>query len=148
MQKAKNVSIWFQEKLSLEILSRGANRSHIINRDLSRLYDLYRQALRHLRLTTNEACLIVDALNGVLMNADTANLLWAEIEDSIKLNDLDTKWKVDADSFVAKLKAATEMQSMAVIDASERWWEADHRDEKLLKSFFMIKEAHVQVQKV
>ena len=73
-----------------ELDARGP-RSTIINCDLDRLYTLYRRALAQVGLTTREALLIADALNGILMNVTTVLLFWAQIQDAITLEHLDKK---------------------------------------------------------
>ncbi|KNZ70319.1 hypothetical protein Tfer_0879 [Thermincola ferriacetica] len=89
---------------------------------------LYRRALKQAGLTVDEACLIVDALNESLYSADTACLLWAGIGDACRLDGLDKKWNVDDVALVEKLQNLNELQSMAVIDAAERFWAGPYRD--------------------
>src|SRR5690606_30197063 len=101
---------------------RGKARSTVITRDLDRLYTLYRRALRRANLSLDEACLITDALNGSSVTTDTAYMLWAAIENSIKYEGLQEKWKVDGKALVEKLLSLNEIQSLAVIDAAERFW--------------------------
>lgn len=108
-----------------QIAERGQSRSTIIARDLERLYTLYRRALRQVDLTVDEACLIVDALNGSLTTADDAGLLWAKIEDAIHYDRLDEKWNVDGKSLVEKLQRLNEIQVLAIVDAAERFWQLD-----------------------
>ena len=106
-----------------QVEERGKARSTVITRDLDRLYTLYRRVLRRINLSLDEACLITDALNGSLMTADTAHLLWASVEDAIKYEGLDKEWNVDGKALVEKLRCTlNEIQTMAVIDAAERVW--------------------------
>lgn len=105
-----------------QVEERGKARSTIITRDLERLYTLYRRALRHVDLSINEACLIVDALNSTLMTADTAHLLWASVLDAIEHENLAEKWNVVGSALIEKLRPLNEIQSMAIIDAAERFW--------------------------
>lgn len=136
------ITIYLPDSLLPEILARGDNRSGIISRDLERLYTLYSRALATIPLQLNEAYLIVDALNGTLMDANTAKLLWAEIEDSIKLDHLDKKWQVEGKALVEKIRNLNEIQSLAIIDAAERFW-IEQREgeeaEKALCEIFKIK---------
>lgn len=110
------------EDVLKQVEERGKARSTVITRDLDRLYTLYRRALRHVDLSINEACLIVDALNSTLMTADTAHLLWASIQDAIEYENLAEKWNVDGSALIEKLRSLNEIQSLAVIDAAERFW--------------------------
>lgn len=126
--KPKTVSIWLRPELDAAMALRGDNRSQTMAQDLGRLYALYDRALREIDLTENEAMLIVDALNGVLIGADAGALLWANIEDSIRLDGLDEKWSVDGPALVEKLQAMTATQAMAVLDAAERFWQQPEKD--------------------
>lgn len=121
------------EDVLKQVEERGEARSTIITRDLDRLYTLYRRALKRTGLTIDEACLITDALNGSLMTADTAHLLWASIEDAIKYEGLQEKWGVDGKALVEKLRCSlNEIQTMAVIDAAERFWNNEkYRDQDM-----------------
>lgn len=130
---AKQISVTIQEDILAQLDERGDNRSYIIRRDLERLYTLYRIALRQIRLSLEEAMLIVDALNGTLSTADQARLLWAGIEDAIAYDKLDEKWNVNGKELVEKLKNLNELQAMAIIDAAERFWAQDKYREKDMK---------------
>ncbi|GGK22800.1 hypothetical protein GCM10010965_14630 [Caldalkalibacillus thermarum] len=118
------------EKISLsirkEILDlideRGEARSSTINRDLERLYTLYRRALNVIEFGVNEACLITEALETKNMTAETAHLLWAYVEDALRHKHLSKVWNVDGSELVEKLRSLNEIQAMAVIDAVERFW--------------------------
>ena len=120
------------EDVLKQVEERGEARSTIITRDLERLYTLYRRALRHVDLSVDEACLITDALNGSLMTADTAHLLWASVEDAIKYEGLQKKWGVDGKALVEKIRGLTEFECMAVIDAAEKFWNNEkYRDQDM-----------------
>ena len=121
------------ENVLKQVEERGKARSTVITRDLDRLYTLYRRVLRRTNLSLDEACLITDALNGSLMTADTAHLLWASIEDAIKYERLDEKWNVNGKALVQKLRCTlNEIQTMAVIDAAERFWNNEkYRDQDM-----------------
>jgi hypothetical protein len=141
MAQHNKIAIYLPDSLLNELSARGDNRSGTISRDLERLYTLYNRALATVSLELNEAYLIVDALNGVLMDANNAKLLCAEIEDAIKLDHLDQKWQVDSKALVEKLRNLNEIQAMAIIDAAERFWQAQKdgkNAEELLKKIFRI----------
>jgi len=136
--KPRAVSFWMQPELGKEIEERGDNRTLVIHRDLERLYTLYRYALQDISLSLQEAWFIVDILNGTPMDAETANMLWAEAEDACFLNHLDQKWGIDGKALVEKLKKLSRTQSLALIDAAERFWQANTgsmSDEELRKFF-------------
>lgn len=120
------------------------DRSATIARDLARLYDLYKLALREVPLTVGEACLICDVLNGTMMDASSSTMLWAEVEDGIRLDRLDEKWGVDGDALVAKLKGLDRLTCLALVDAAERFWVAAPSSEEdtrtLVQRFFYCRE--------
>lgn len=118
----KTVGVYLSEQIDNEITQRGDNRSHTINRDLERLYTMYRRAIREIPLSVKEACLITDAMNGTLMDGNTAQLLWASIEDAISLEGLAAKWEVDGPALVEKLRGLNAFQCMALCDTAERFW--------------------------
>ena len=124
---AKTVGIYLRPETEKELSARGENRSHVIARDLSRLYTLYNRAIREVTLTEKEACLIVDTLNGVILDAGTAQYLWAEVEDSVKLNNLAEKWGVDGPALVEKLRDLNALQTMALVDGAEKVWQTAGR---------------------
>lgn len=93
----------------------------IVPRDLSRYYALLRRESRRICLTVNEALAICDALNGSRMDATSAAFLWAEIADALP-DGLAAKWDIDGPALVARLRALTPAQSLAIVDAVERWW--------------------------
>jgi len=122
----KTPSIYLHDSIAAELCARGNNRSAVINRDLGRLYVLYRRALRQAPLSSlsiDEICLVVDVLNGSIHDANTAHMLWAGVEDGIRLDGLAEKWDVDGPALVEKLRALNDIQSMALIDVAERFWE-------------------------
>ena len=132
MSTVQRISVSMYQRLLDQIEERGGARSTIISRDLERLYTLYQRALRRADLTIDEACLITDALNSSLYTADTAHLLWAGVEDAVRHENLAEKWGVDGQALVEKLKSLSEIQSMAVIDAAERFWsQQKYRDQDM-----------------
>ncbi|BER92704.1 hypothetical protein [Atrimonas thermophila] len=81
------------------------------------------EELKKLNLTLPETKLILDALNGLLIT-DPAQIkyLWAEIEDTIKLDDLDKKWGVNGEELVSKLRNASLPALYAIWDVAQRFW--------------------------
>lgn len=99
----------------------GQSISMVAQRDLDRYYDLIALALHHVELTPGEASLIVDAMNGTFIDLTAAQMLHAEIADSLG-DGLAEKWGVDGPALVAKARGWTLLQRMAVCDAVERFW--------------------------
>jgi hypothetical protein len=108
----------------------NATFSQVAQRDLERYYTLLDLALTQVQLSDGEASLIVDAMNGTLINLQAAQLLPAEIEDAIALDSLDRKWEVDGAALVAKLQGMSLLQRMAICDAVERFW-VEHEVENI-----------------
>lgn len=142
-ESAKTVSLYLYPETDKGLAARGDNRSQIIARDLDRLYTLYHRAMREVQFTEAEVHLIVDSLNGTIMDADSAPLLWASIEDSINLDGLAEKWNVDGPGLVKRLKALNALQAMAMADAAERVWatvDSGGDFDAAVKEIFNIKE--------
>jgi hypothetical protein len=89
-------------------------------RDLERYYAALRMALATVRLEQNEALLLADAANGTIWTEHDIRLLFTLAEDAP--GHLATKWNVDTQALASKLKALTQMQCLAVVDALERFW--------------------------
>jgi hypothetical protein len=98
------------------------------DRDLHRYYYLLRLALPS--FSEAEASLIVEALNGLLTEAHTARLVRANIQDAIE-EGLAAKHGVDGDALLARLRALSEFEQMAIADAAERFWAGPYRKEDM-----------------
>ena len=120
----KSTSVNLQPFIIEELEKRG-QRSPTINRDLERLYTLYDRALRRVNLTVDEACLIVDALNGTLHDVRSGTRFWIGVQDAIELDSLHEKWGVDGNALVEKLKNLDDLTAMAIVDAVERFWNGE-----------------------
>lgn len=108
----------------------GRNRSAVIGRDLARLYELYRLALKtEINLTPSEGALILDSLNGTILDARMSAMLWAQIEDNVFLDGLAGKWEVDGPALIEKLRSLTRLQALALVDMAERFWAGVSSDE-------------------
>ena len=139
-KEPRTVSIYLRPALETEIEARGDNRNHIIHRDLERLYTLYRLSLREVKLTLPECWFLVDMLNGSLVDAYSAGTLWASAEDACALDGLDKKWQVDGKALVTKPKALSPVQALALVDAAERFWQANtgSMDDEDIRRFFGV----------
>jgi len=109
----------------------GDTLGSVAKRDLERYYHALALALRSVDLTEGEALLISDASNGTLWQHHSMSLLWAEVDDACALEHLDRKWSVDRSALVGKLRQLTLIQTFAICDAAERFWNrvADAREE-------------------
>lgn len=127
-------SIRLESELIEKLEERGP-RSTVIERDLERLYTLYDRALRRVNLTVEEACLIVDALNGTFHDVRSGSRFWIGVQDQIELDGLDQKWGVDGKALTEKLSSLDDLTCMAIVDAAERFWSAEkYRDMDIRES--------------
>lgn len=144
MPKGNAVSVYMRNKISDELNLRGENRSDIVNRDLERLYNMYDRTLKTLDITSEEARFLVDIANGTINTADSAAMLWAEVEDACIYDQLHEKWQVDKDSFINKIKNLKPFENLALVDAAERCWE-EHSNKnendmnEIIDKIFIIK---------
>lgn len=116
-----------------ELASRGDGLGLTARRDIERYYHLLAEELKTVNLTESEAMLIVDTCNGTLFEPHTIRLLWAEIDDAIRLDRLDHKWQVDGPELVAKLRSLTAGQMFAVVDGCERFWADPNQEDQVRK---------------
>lgn len=139
------INVYLEEDVVASIQARNGGEEPdgwMVTRELNRLYALYADAIREVKLSTSEAYLICDMLNGAMIDECSAKMLWAEADDAIALENLDEKWEVDAPALVAKLRGLSTIQCMALVDASERFW-SDKNEEQCsrvkVNSYFGIK---------
>ena len=92
----------------------------VAQRDLERYYLMLKFALPTFSMA--EAMLIVDAMNGIILEPMTIQLLWANVADAIELDGLDQKWHVDGKSLIQRLRGLSRVEHMALFDAIERAW--------------------------
>jgi hypothetical protein len=97
--------------------------SDVSRRDLTRYYELLSYALLTVDMSEGEAGLIVDAMNGTIMEpiSVAAQMLHYSIDDSLE-DGLAEKWEVDGPALVGKLQRMSLLQRAAVCDAVERFW--------------------------
>jgi hypothetical protein len=59
------------------------------------------------------------------MEPETIGHLWMQVADGIRLKRLDTKWGVtDPSGLIRRLQELTCLESFAMADAIERFWES------------------------
>ncbi len=70
--------------------------------------------------------LMHDALNGIITRSVEPELavqiLAHEVDDAITSSQLDKKWEVNSSSFLSRLNALSATETMAVLDAVEKFW--------------------------
>ncbi len=125
---SNKLSISIMAKTLNEIDSRGergaANRSGVIDRDLTRYYEILKYGRQSLRdaLSVAEISAILDNLNGVWLSEPVSiRLIYANFADGLE-EGLAEKWKIDGPALVEKLKSLPFDELCALADAAERWW--------------------------
>jgi hypothetical protein len=125
--RKKRISLTLSPTLIAALDERGPHRSNRIAADLTRYYGLLagtRLALQG-RFSTAKLSLILDACNGWTMEPETIGHLWMQVADGIRLKRLDTKWGVtDPSGLIRRLQELTCLESFAMADAIERFWES------------------------
>ena len=115
--------------LDVQLKARGddTEKHGIARRDLERYYKVLEQSLKQLEFTVAELRLMADVANGTLFEPHTVSLLWANVADSAE-EGYGQKWGVDIEVLVSKLRALSFAQTMALVDALERWWQDGKRE--------------------
>ena len=75
------------------------------------------------KFSLNEALLMADALNGVILDAWTKHLLWLSIEDAIRTDELDRKWGVDGAALVERLRSLSPVEQGMIAYRIQQAWE-------------------------
>ena len=123
----KRISINLDHSLIASLDERRLHRSERITQDLTRYYRLLakgRLALQA-RFSTAKLSLILDACNGWMMDAEAPGHLWMQVADAIRSKGLDAKWGVtDASGLIKRLQELSWLESLALADAVERFWQA------------------------
>ena len=134
----KTISIRPSDEFLTEIAARGEPTGSTIQAQCERYFYALNVALGTVSLTQGEACLILDVTNGTLWESWSIGMLWASVADGIRLDGLDTKWEIDGPALVAKIQSWDYWQTLAVVDAAERWWrqEPERRQLSEAESWF------------
>lgn len=127
--KRGHVQFWLAPELREALEARAAGSrapqlDEVARRDLWRYYCQLRFTLERVALTEGEALLIVDVRNGLALTPEVSarQQLWADVADAVELDGLDAKWSVNGAALVAKLRALTDAEALAIVDAAERAW--------------------------
>ena len=123
--RRRNPTTFRDAGLDEQLELRAADTTHtnqVAKRDLNRFYAaLARElAIAARTLTRGEKLALCDISNGTLFDEISSAYLWAEVADAA--DEHLAMWGVNRDALVAKLRAFTPTQTLALIDALERWW--------------------------
>jgi len=125
---AAKLSVSMPEPVAAALLARGDTPSSAITRLVMRYVGLLSDARRELRsqFTDQECALVLDACNGVaFVDMFSIRLMPEGVAGAIEIDNLDAKWQLDGDALMAKLRATTLTQRMALVDAIQRWWDGE-----------------------
>jgi hypothetical protein len=80
--------------------------------------------------SAEEACLICDALNGLMYTEaiSARQTLITEIINAIVFQKLDEKWQVDAEGLLEKLEQLYEIHAFVIIVLANEFWEDETDD--------------------
>lgn len=124
----KPTSVRLPDDITAEIEKRKSiprdNMNAAILEMLERYTYMLQRSLPVLRETFSEKemSLIADSCNGTMFQAWSVPLLYANIEDSIKLDGLDEKWGIDGVALLSGLRGLDLAATFALVDAVERFW--------------------------
>jgi len=133
LPRRKRLSITLDASIVTELDERGKHRSDQIMQDLRRYYRLLAEGRRvlHTRLSTEKLSLILEACNGWTMDPEAPSHLWIQVADVTRLKRLDTKWGVtDFPGLVRRLQELTWLESLALADAIERFWQVKRKRDR------------------
>lgn len=95
-------------------------------------------ALRQGDLSPDEWTLLLDAMisyryeGGQFDRSCPRFFLTVQVEDAIELERLDTKWGVERDTLLAKIRAASPEAALAIIEAVIDWREQNHNNGRFM----------------
>jgi hypothetical protein len=122
----KKISISVSPEILKEVESRVSDesRSYTIERDLSRLYEMYRLARIQMRdtFTADELCVFIDVGNGTRWDVSTVRHIHFAIEDAFLYEHFDQKWEVNKEELINKVLSLSLLEKMAIFDFVERFW--------------------------
>jgi len=107
------------EQIEARDYTHESHANEIARRDLERYYNLLGRSLATVDLTKQEASALCDANKRAPMDQWSTSLLWANVADCPGLGEL---WGCDTDALIAKVRAWSYPQCLAVVDAIERLW--------------------------
>lgn len=115
----------FRSVVLMAKLDERGKRNDVAKRDLDRYYALVEWYGSRLSFADAEWSLLRDAFSGTAFADTSPRALPTLIQDAIALDKLDRKWDVEGAALLEKIKALGYAESLALIDAVERWWAAN-----------------------
>lgn len=117
-------SVYFGKELNELLSARGGqlNRSATINLVAARYMEVVRHSMPRFRVA--EWGLIFDAIGGPYTRSVSS--MPSIVAGGIKLDGLATKWHIDGDGLTRTLSGLEPASMLAIVDASDRFWDADY----------------------
>lgn len=102
----------------------GKSLAACIADDISLLYPFLEREKKLLRgqFTPAEAKLMIDCLNGTIMDQVSIQMIEAGFQDGIALDGLDRKWEVDSKLFLKKFKDMPVLRKWAIFEFIQDFW--------------------------
>lgn len=137
-ERAVKTSITVYPTTLDQLLERGKT-SPVIERDINRLYLMYRRSLLQLDLTFEEVKFVCNTINKennlrLINTIDTGTTLWLRIKEYAAVNQLTEEAGIDIDKLIKKLQKLSIIEAMALIDSAERFLKCCSDDPKLMES--------------
>lgn len=110
-----------------------------VSRDLSRYYNSLRAELKPI-FTIHEALYLMDILAGCLYSIEYPDLLWPTVARQQVLRNKNTheRYGVDYMRLMDKLMSLGYIQSLAVVDAFERFFELQQAGSNIAKDLYLV----------
>lgn len=130
-----NPTIAFRVRLVPGLTARAEdNGPALIQRateDLGDYYDLLDRSRP--QLSEREWLLLMDVLNGTILDRISVSHIWAEVDDATRDDPgLAGKWEVNVSDLIERLRAMSSVERLAVADTVRRFWltasTVDHRE--------------------
>jgi hypothetical protein len=109
----------------LEALVKGRENHDSLSGRIGTVAERYREIMRRHKpdLTEAEWNACRDALNGVwLRDANSINLIWADIADTDRYDGLGSKWRIDGQALANRIRNMPYAQIVALVEDVETWW--------------------------
>lgn len=92
--------------------------------DISLLYPFLEREKKLLRgqFTPAEAKLMIDCLNGTIMDQVSIQMIEAGFQDGIKFDRLDRKWEIDSEIFLQKFNNMSVLRKWAIFELIQDFW--------------------------
>lgn len=133
MTASPHINFRAQGDLLAELSARGGAQepqtTHLAKRELARYYYALREALRSVHLGEAEWALITESLRETTIPDDmpfgsVLGILWDQYTATVYIRGIAGQWGKSNPALVERLKTLSHCETLAVVDACERWHQA------------------------